>query len=163
MIDLPNDFVSFIKKAGRKLVELQKFWASTTRKYSKFRLFRAFGIPKTGQHVSQQGKKGPLIPMGNQGATACRKSPADFPAKLRKISTLVAQVPKFCDSDAKENPDGFLSHYLSLRNLWSKRFFDRLRSPDPHGESGDRPFLLYEPQIRVSPQAQSGIIHPLWP
>jgi len=42
---------------------------------------------------------------------------ADFPAKLRKISKLVTQVPKFCDSDAKENPDGFLSHYLSLLNL----------------------------------------------
>jgi hypothetical protein len=46
----------------------------------------------------------------------------DFPAKLGKISKLVAQVPEFCDTDAKENPDGFLSHYLSLRILWPKRF-----------------------------------------
>ena len=44
---------------------------------------------------------------------------------------LVTQVPKFCDTDAKENPDGFLSHYLSLRILWPKRFFDSLRSIKP--------------------------------
>jgi hypothetical protein len=61
--------------------------------------------------------------------SACRKSPVDFPAKLRKISKLVAQVPKFCDSDAKETPDGFLSHDLSLRILWPMRFFDRLETP----------------------------------
>ena len=52
----------------------------------------------------------------------------DFSAKLRKISILVSQVLKFCDSDGKENPDGFLSHYLSLRILWSKRFFNSLRT-----------------------------------
>ena len=52
----------------------------------------------------------------------------DFFDKLGKISKLVAQVLKFCDSDAKENPDGFLSHYLSLRILWPKRFFDSLAS-----------------------------------
>ena len=56
----------------------------------------------------------------------------DFFDKLGKISKLVAQVLKFCDSDAKENPDGFLSHYLSLRNLWPKRFFDSLRWDTPH-------------------------------
>ncbi len=50
----------------------------------------------------------------------------DFSAKLRKISKLVLQVLKFCDSDGKENPDGFLSHYLSLRILWPERFFDKL-------------------------------------
>ena len=55
-----------------------------------------------------------------------KKVPKDFFTKLGKISILVSQVLKFCDSDAKENPDGFLSHYLSLRNLWSKRFFDNL-------------------------------------
>ena len=69
--------------------------------------------------------------------SACRKSPVDFPAKLRKISKLVAQVPKFCDSDGKENPDGFLSHDLSLRILWPKRFFDSLTLPGGRGERGN--------------------------
>ena len=74
--------------------------------------------------IAQSARQIPIV--GDVNLQLVEKVLADFPAKLRKISKLVTQVPKFCDSDAKENPDGFLSHYLSLRILWPKRFFDSL-------------------------------------
>ncbi len=36
------------------------------------------------------------------------------------------------DLYAKDNPDGFLSHYLSLRSLWCRGFIDKLKETGSH-------------------------------
>ncbi len=99
--------------------------SESSRSFCKYPLPRPEPAPRKGACPPPPHGEGPAPAEAGTGP-AWRKSPADFPAKLRKISKLVTQVPKFCDSDAKENPDGFLSHYLSLRILWPERFFDKL-------------------------------------
>ena len=56
-----------------------------------------------------------------------------FPNCKIKFCSMILQ---FCRCgglfDAKGNPDGFLSHYPSLRNFRLSRFFDSLKGMQPH-------------------------------
>ena len=60
-------------------------------------------------------------------------SPSCFPNCKINFCIMILQ---FCRCgglfDAKGNPDGFLSHYPSLRNFRLSRFFDSLKGMQPH-------------------------------
>ena len=65
------------------------------------------------------------------GRSACRKVPSGLlPSCLQNCKTFCSTVLQFCRCggllNAKGNPDGFLSHFSSLRNLRLGRFFDSL-------------------------------------
>ena len=60
-------------------------------------------------------------------------SPSCFPNCKIKFCSMILQ---FCRCgglfDAKGHPDGFLSHFPSLRNFRLSRFFDSLKGMQPH-------------------------------
>ncbi len=63
------------------------------------------------------------------GRSACQKVPSGLlPSCLQNCKTFCSTVLQFCRCgglwNAKGNPDGFLSHFSSLRNLRLIRFFD---------------------------------------
>ena len=44
----------------------------------------------------------------------------------RRILSFLAKVQNSTGIYAKDNPDGFLSYYLALRNLWFRGVIDKL-------------------------------------
>jgi hypothetical protein len=66
---------------------------------------------------------------GKKTSQLGRKVPPELFCQADETFRTFEKVLKVCDSDVKENPDGFLSHYLSLRILRSKCFFNCLKRP----------------------------------